>query len=76
MTKRLDMPPVYLLDSGLLMLLLHLGLAGPELAPWPWRWLGLLPIIGLHWPLVGQVPVPRFTSPWRPSRWDGQPGPD
>ena len=28
------------------MLLLHLGLPGPRLVHGPWRWLGILPIIG------------------------------
>ena len=46
MPNRLDIPPVYFLASALLMLLLHLGLPGPQLVHWPWRWLGLLPILG------------------------------
>jgi hypothetical protein len=37
MPSRLDAPPSYFLASGLLMLLLHLGLPGPRLVPWPWR---------------------------------------
>ncbi len=44
--NRLDIPPVYLFCSAMLMLLLHLGLPGPQLVHGPWRWLGLLPIIG------------------------------
>ncbi len=28
------------------MLLLYIWLPGPRLVPWPWRWLGLLPIAG------------------------------
>ena len=43
--KRFDVPPVYFLASALLMLLLHLGLPGPRLVQWPWRWLGLLPVV-------------------------------
>ena len=46
MPSRLDIPPVYFLASALLMLLLHLGLPGPQLVHWPWRWLGLLPVVG------------------------------
>ena len=46
MPKRLDIPPVYFLASGLLMLFLHLGLPGIHLVSWPWRWLGLLPLLG------------------------------
>jgi hypothetical protein len=44
MPTRLDIPPVYFLASGVLMLLLHLGLPGPQVVSWPWRW--LLPILG------------------------------
>jgi hypothetical protein len=46
MPSRLDIPPAYLVASILLMLLLHLGLPGPPLVSWPWRWLGLFPIVG------------------------------
>ena len=46
MTRLLDIPPVYFLASAILMLLLHLGWPGPQLALGPWRWLGLLPIAG------------------------------
>jgi protein-S-isoprenylcysteine O-methyltransferase Ste14 len=46
MPRRLSIPPVYFLASGLLMLFLHLGLSGPQLLHWPWRWLGLLLILG------------------------------
>ena len=43
--KRFDVLPVYFLASALLMLLLHLGLPGPQLVHGPWRWLGLLPVV-------------------------------
>jgi protein-S-isoprenylcysteine O-methyltransferase Ste14 len=46
MARQIDLPPVYFLGAGVLMLLLHLGLPGPQLVHWPWRWLGSLPIIG------------------------------
>ena len=46
MPKRLDIPPVYLFASAILMLLLQLGLPGPQLVHGPWRWLGLLPVAG------------------------------
>jgi protein-S-isoprenylcysteine O-methyltransferase Ste14 len=46
MVRRLDLPPLYFLASGALMLLLHTRLPGPHLIAWPWRWLGLLPIVG------------------------------
>ena len=46
MPKWLDIPPVYFLTSALLMLFLHLGLPGIQLVSWPWRWLGLLPLLG------------------------------
>ena len=46
MPSRLDIPPVYFVASALLMLLLQFGLPGPQLVHWPWRWLGLLPILG------------------------------
>jgi protein-S-isoprenylcysteine O-methyltransferase Ste14 len=44
--RRLDLPPVYFLAAGLLMLLLHLGAGGPQLLAAPWRWLGLVAILG------------------------------
>ena len=43
--QRLDVPPVYFLASAALMLLLHLGLPGPQLVHCTWRWLGLLPVV-------------------------------
>ncbi len=46
MIRRLDLPPVYFLAAGGLMLLLHTRFPGLHLIAWPWRWLGLLPIIG------------------------------
>jgi len=46
MPSRLDIPPVYFLASALLMLLLHFGPPVPQLVHWPWRWLGLLPVVG------------------------------
>jgi protein-S-isoprenylcysteine O-methyltransferase Ste14 len=42
--RRLDLPPVYLLASAVLMLLLHRWLPVVGLIYWPWRWLGLVPI--------------------------------
>jgi protein-S-isoprenylcysteine O-methyltransferase Ste14 len=46
MPKRIDIPPVYFLASGALMVLVHVGLPGPQIVNWPWRRLGLLPTMG------------------------------
>ena len=43
--KRLDLPPIYLLATGIAMWALHVWMPGPVLLDWPWRWLGLLPIV-------------------------------
>ena len=68
MPSRLDIPPVYFVASALLMLLLHVGLPGPQLVHWPWRWLGLLPVVGgdSRWP----SPVSRLLGRLRRGRSD------
>ncbi len=40
------MPPVYLLAAIVAMTVLHALLPGATVAPMPWRWLGLVPLIG------------------------------
>ena len=55
MPSRPDIPPVYFVASALLMLLLHLGLSGPQLVHWPWRWLGLLSVVaGVSLAIAGE----------------------
>jgi protein-S-isoprenylcysteine O-methyltransferase Ste14 len=44
------MPPAYLLAALLMMMALHSLLPVRQLLTWPWRWLGLLPMmVGLMW---------------------------
>jgi protein-S-isoprenylcysteine O-methyltransferase Ste14 len=38
------LPPVYWLAAMLLMAALHVLVPVRQLLPWPWRWLGLLPL--------------------------------
>ena len=65
--KRLDVPPVYFLASAALMLLLHLGLPGPQLVHCTWRWLGLLPVVvGVALAVAGERAFNlKSRSPWR-----------
>ncbi len=39
------LPPTYFTCGLLAMALLHLLVPGPRLVHWPWRWLGVIPIL-------------------------------
>lgn len=42
---KLEIPPVYFLSTGLAMLGLHRAMPIVQLLDWPWRWVGVLPIL-------------------------------
>lgn len=43
--KTFDIPPVWLLSTGIAMALLHRLVPGPAFLDWPGRWSGVLPIL-------------------------------
>ena len=46
MQRSRPIPPAYLLAAIVTMLVLHFAIPGRQLVHWPWRWIGLIPLLG------------------------------